>query len=83
MRRRYRQLAAFIAVAVVLAYLSISGSLWTSWTVIPQLFVLFLVPVVVGTFLWFIWHVFLYKYWRANHIRRLRDRRELRDATMR
>ena len=83
MRRSHRQLATFIAIAIVIAYLSLSGSLWLSWTLIPQLFVLFLVPVVVGTFLWFIWHVFIYKYWRANHIRQIKERRELRDATLR
>jgi hypothetical protein len=81
MRRRSRQLATFIAVALIVAYLSFSGSL--SWTFIPQLFVLFLVPVVVGTFLWFLWHVFVYKYWRANRIRQIKERRELRDATLR
>jgi hypothetical protein len=83
MPRSYRQLATFIAVAILVAYLSISGSLLLSWTLIPQLFVLFLVPVVLGTFLWFVWHVFVYKYWRANRIRQIRERRELRDATLR
>jgi hypothetical protein len=83
MRRSHRQLATFMAVAAVIALLSFSGSLWLTWTLIPQLFVLFLVPVVVGTFLWFIWHLFVYKYWRANHIRQMKERRELRDATLR
>ncbi len=32
---------------------------------------------------WFLWHVFLRKYWRAFHIRRLRQNRELRDVMRR
>jgi hypothetical protein len=33
--------------------------------------------------LWFGWHVFLRKYWRAWHIARIRETRELREAMRR
>ncbi len=32
---------------------------------------------------WFLWHVFGRKYWRAWHIRRIRENRELRDVMRR
>ena len=50
---------------------------------IPELLTLLLAIFAVAVIARFVWRVFLYKYWRANHIRQIRERRELRDATLR
>ncbi len=36
-----------------------------------------------ATLLWFVWHVFGRKYYRAWHIARIRERRELDDVIRR
>lgn len=50
---------------------------------IPELVSLLLASLTVWVLARFIWRVFLYKYWRANRIRRIRERRDLHDASTR
>jgi hypothetical protein len=50
---------------------------------IAELITLLLASLTVWVIARFVWRVFLYRYWRANRIRHIRERRGLHDANMR
>jgi hypothetical protein len=50
---------------------------------IAELITLLLASLTVWVIARFVWRVFLYRYWRANRIRHIRERRDLHDANMR